>query len=814
MKRLLKIQLSYIVACVIVCISIVLDVHSVDKPAVQEDAVKDNQKISNAAISEKIISFHYDNEDLVDVINSLASLKEVNVVLPEGPNAITSKLTFHIAEKVTLEQAWDLLYTILDVAGYSMAERVHNTFVIRRTNKEVTKEALPIYIGVAPDDLPDTDKRIRYLYFLSNIKVSEEAEDELQSLLKDLLPAETSSYRIEPASNGLIITAKANEIRSVMRIVKLLEQTTYKEKMEPVKLYHVSVSTVANLFNESILKTPERHRYGVDTKKPSEITYFSKYVKVIPYDYTNTLIVVGREQAVERIRDFVRKYIDVPLDAGKSILHIYQLQYLDAVEFEPVIQKIVEAAAPGPRQAEAEAGKQVGVERYFEGVIIRADKPEEVAEGKPIKGTNKLIIAARNDDWIIIKRLIEQLDMPQPQVIIQVLVADLDLTDVRLIGSILRNSDKLHLPKGVAFQAANIADVFVDNVDKPTTLAADLLRNYYSDQKGKVIETESGTYSYADQASVANSTFVSLSDCGKCWTWALLRFLHTLGYRKVLSLPHVIAVNNKKAEIKIGDERFVPDAGVGGAGGTVTATKKWIKADLKIDLTPRIAYGEKEQALTLDIVVDIDDFKTTSKSDADHVTRHFETTAILNSGDVLALGGLMRLEDANNLNETPVLAQIPILGYLFKRRERKTPKTNLTVFIMPTVIQPKLRGGMGIYTQDYIQLTKRYTQEGELFDSLKDPITRWFFKPENMVEESINDFVSKEELNNKTARAETTSDRKKDEIEKSTGVTSRKAGKKDKIAMAKRRKRNVLRDEHEDKLTALLAGQSNPLAEG
>jgi len=225
-----------------------------------------------------------------------------------------------------------------------------------------------------------------------------------------------------------------------------------------------------------------------------------------------------------------------------------------------------------------------------------------------------------------------------------------------------------------------------------------------------------------------------------------MQFLNTLNYEKVMNMPHVITVNNKKAKITIGEERFVRDEGVGNHGGTVTATKKWVPATLTIEVTPRIAYGVEADKLSLDIKVDIDDFSSSNITDANKVTRQFATTAILNSGEVIAIGGLSRLDDINSLNQTPILGQIPIIGNLFRRRRKRMPKTNLTVFIRPTIVQPKLRGGVGDYTRDYIKLTKQYTQEGMLFDSLKDPITRWLFKPESKVEEAIDDFVRRDEL--------------------------------------------------------------------
>src|SRR3990167_6259472 len=129
----------------------------------------DHQLLNNEAISpsqvsqstaqekegpEKTIVFRYDGENLVDIINFLAAKKEVNIVLPQMANAINSKVTIRIEDKLSLDEAWNLLITILDIAGFSLIPK-ENTFSIVKKSPNTSKEPLPIYIGTKPDDLPD-----------------------------------------------------------------------------------------------------------------------------------------------------------------------------------------------------------------------------------------------------------------------------------------------------------------------------------------------------------------------------------------------------------------------------------------------------------------------------------------------------------------------------------------------------------------------------------------------------------------------------------------------------------------------------------
>ena len=113
---------------------------------------------------------------------------------------------------------------------------------------------------------------------------------------------------------------------------------------------------------------------------------------------------------------------------------------------------------------------------------------------------------------------------------------------------------------------------------------------------------------------------------------------------------------------------------------------------------------------------------------------------------MLAIGGLIRTNDADSINETPLLSRLPVIGWLFKRKAKTYRRTNLTVFIMPTIIEPRLRGGIGDYTRDYLQLTKQYAGS-HLFGTLKDPITRWFFGTGRTLTDTFADeFIEHDEV--------------------------------------------------------------------
>jgi general secretion pathway protein D len=457
----------------------------------------------------------------------------------------------------------------------------------------------------------------------------------------------------------------------------------------------------------------------------------------------------------------------VELESGKSILHVYQLQYLDAKRFEPTLNRIVKSERiGGTEQSRAAATTPGGTERFFDQVIIVADQSGTISGEQPgstPQGSNNLVIAARNDDYERIKKLIEELDIPQPQVIIEVLIADLTIQDIASLGANIRNPLGSGLSNIVNFQSsqipksAAIPTTFLTNsVANPTTIQSDLLRRAFN-ESGAITDTCDGTPAVTTDCFSAAGFFpqgtalLSLNDAATGQTWGIGQVRKLLDGRKVLNHPHLMCTNNVTAEIKISEERLAIDQGSGSTGGTTTQTRKWIPADLSVKITPRISALD---TVNLNVVININQFETSAASftnadpsTANQVTRNVTTNANVRSGHILALGGLTRVDTTVEQQETPLLAKIPVFGWLFKDRTNTTNKNNLTVFISPTIIEPRLRGGVGTYTKNQVQLAKSYSREGMLFDNLRDPITRWFFKTQtDDAAIDLDDFIAQDEF--------------------------------------------------------------------
>jgi general secretion pathway protein D len=722
------------------------------------------------------VPFSFENKPLIDIVNFLAEKKGVNVVLPQLKVDIDQlrqqTVTYQPIGKETLslDKAWDLLHTFIELSGFSLFEKKNDLYGIVKTGTRpedaggVTHQTLPLFINTHPDELPRSQERIRYITYLRNLRVPlgrEDRENPISQIFAEMLsPNAIPIY--EPKSNAIIIVDRANVIASVMHIINELDATGFKEAIEVVRLNNIPAREAVRVF--TLLKKAAGEEEAkkltpfIRAEQRAEgLSYFAADTRVIADDRTNSLIIMGRESAVSRISEFIRDNMDVTPESGRSILHTYDLQYLNAKAFEPVLQEIVKPlfAAAGPGQTTQGPGG--GPERFFQGVIVRAEEVQEIEvgtlppgriqteeiqleatkatlenagiKGKIVTGGNRLVVAALQDDWVRIKEMIERLDKPEPQVILEVMIADISHSVEKVLGSTTRNPTSIALPnQGFSFISSQLS--VIPNVlgNSPTTLAQDLL---------KLISAGTENPPPITSLLPIGSTIISFNDPTTPGIFALLEILQTQTDIKILTHPYLIATNNQKATITSQELRRARGDAVPSASGVIAIQIEDVPATIQVQMIPRLSSLDR---LSLQVAVDINQFL--ASAGFTRITRRVNTNANLSSGQVLVIGGLTRVDTSDIVTQTPFFGDIPIIGYLFKRTSKVETKTNLVIFIAPTIVEPKLRGGLNLYTTDKIRKGRRDVDDTLIFGNNRDPITYLFFGKTQTSDQLVMDYLS------------------------------------------------------------------------
>jgi len=677
---------------------------------------------------EDYMSLQFDEKPLSQIVDDLAEKKGFNVVLPHGEEAIEHKITFKHASQVPLSRAERYVYLFLDLAGYQMYPHGSYYIVTKKPDKPEQNMRSPstLYVNVPPDELPQSQEEIQAIYSLANLRVPERegGNEPITQLLKNTLSRQ-KSYMYDQNSNSIIISDNAYNIASAMNILLHLDSSESSEVLQSLQLYNSSAQTVADLLNEQIIAQAQDSK-SKEPQKLSTTRHFAPNVHVVADTRRNRLLLLGRDESISKIENFVREYIDVPQDTGKSILHVYELQYLDAKEFAEVLKKLVQPIGTQGRQAQKKQ-EETGPRRHFEDVIIMAEPEQQVEAGTAQEGTqqqkrlsiggNRLIVAARNEDWQRLRDIIADLDKPQKQVIIEVMIADVSLTNLKQLGSQTRNPNIVDLPHNMNIQASHLNNGPVLNQSQ-TSLVGDLLR--LLDGSGSIAGNLINTNASPSESGAMLLSIADPYDGNKIWS--IFKLLDKYIESKILSHPFLVTRDNIQAQAKAIDIRRQTGGLAEGASQSVSPTTniKDYEAKLVVNVTPRVSSLER---LNMQIDIDIQDFIGDS---VDKNTRKISTNANMQTGQVLVLGGLSRNRENSSERETPFLSKLPVIGHFFKSQTKEQDKTNLAVFLTPTIVEPKLRQGMHRYTNHKIE--ERYEEaQGNIFESLSQPITHFFF---------------------------------------------------------------------------------------
>ncbi len=281
---------------------------------------------------------------------------------------------------------------------------------------------------------------------------------------------------------------------------------------------------------------------------------------------------------------------------------------------------------------------------------------------------NALLIKATPRGYLSLLETIKKLDIQPKQVLIEVLIAEITLDSTTQFG--------------------------IEWLLKTTSNGKDIIGGFTKDNKDNIIyDTSKNLFVPASANNVlvhpANA-FASIIDPQRFNI--LLTASATNGKLNVIASPHILALDNKEAKIEIADEVPVATAitsPIAGAGSIVNTTSQvqFKSAGTILTVTPHI--NEKKQ-VTLKITQEVSDIGKTfpigGQDFQGFTTRKATTSAIVQDGHTLVLGGIINETKHLTRSSIPLLGDIPILGYLFGSTTDTNTRKELILLVTPHVI--------------------------------------------------------------------------------------------------------------------------------
>lgn len=676
------------------------------------------------------VEVNFEETDLSNITSWISKLFGVSFIsndaitpAPKGGGLIGSnKLTFKSHIPLTKRQVWDLFVIFLDLSGLAVrSSAIRSNFyqvvaVSRQSPDPITNQPLPSFVNVDWRALPDNDMYVRYVYFLQNMR--------LQAIMDVLNNLKSKNAQLSelPNLDAFMITDKSYNIRTLMQVVEELDGVALPEAMSVLKLKNADAEEVGQLYKSLTSGDQQERRIAsflgqrnVPTKK-----YFPEHVKIIVEKRTNSLIILGDRKSIRKIENFISNYVDTELKQPYSPLYVYDLQYTNAKDMAQILDEVVNNY------------NKDSVAREF-GSVRRGEKYLQPMVFEPEQEGNRLLIKGEKEDWLMVRRIIEQLDVPQPQIAIEVLVVNVTGNDNKELGVQIRNKRPDQINPNIDWQVSGLPDG-VGNPSSPVvrpagsvnpgSIAADLIT--------------------LAQSQTVGSTLVSIGTAATGGVWALFKMLQTHTRTEVLSNPYLVTTNNYEALISLGETRRVVSSTVV-SGSTSESSQADKTAALTVRVKPQI---NREGIVNLDIFFELSAFTSSASSStpANTVEHKSRTNANVADGEVLAFGGFMRTEVDETVTKTPLLGDVPVLGWFFKNKTKQKNVNNVMVFISPHIIEPRLQGGLSSFSEHKVNTARQTLCYGEQANQKRDPIHKWFFKDNVRSEQDkIDNFILEKE---------------------------------------------------------------------
>lgn len=175
----------------------------------------------------------------------------------------------------------------------------------------------------------------------------------------------------------------------------------------------------------------------------------------------------------------------------------------------------------------------------------------------------------------------------------------------------------------------------------------------------------------------------------------------------ILSAPQILAVDNEEAEINVGEDIAIPRTTINGTSGVTSTDFTFEQSGVKLKFTPRIS---KNKVILLDIYQEVKTIigsiqDVSAANPPNFLTRELKTKIRVGNNQTIIIGGLISNEVTESVSKVPLLGDIPILGYLFKRKSRSNNRRNLLIFITPHVISTRNEANQ--ITQDFKKLYEK-----------------------------------------------------------------------------------------------------------
>jgi len=601
------------------------------------------------------VSINFKDADIDSVIGAFGLfLNKIFIIDPR----IRGKITLESPRPLTSQKAFELLQYTLRLQGISIIETNGIFRVVLETDAKFQPGPINSNNNSAGGEQVETQV----------FKLNFESAVNLIPVLRPLISPNNSISAI-PSTNSLIITDYSSNLRRISRLISSLDFSK-TEEIEVVSLKYALASEVAVQLNRLI-----EDRSG----QPSQDN--SQRASIVADSKNNSILIrTNNSTRLQYIKNLISK-LDNPTTELGNIRVIY-LKNAEAAKLVPILKSILTGESiPAPTltpSLNTPAPGQMGQLTPIplpQNTISNSSNSNNIISADP--STNSIIITAPEPVYRNLRSVIEKLDTRKAQIYIESLIIEVNAEKATELGIQWQflgnpNSTGYSAVGGTNFTNRGLGSNIIDAT-----------ANIASITKGLNIGLMNGT---------------TLT--------ALARALETESGGNIIATPNLLTLDNEEAKIIIGQNvpfitgSFSNTGGAGAINPFQTIERKDVGTTLKVK--PQVA---ESGTVRMQIYQEVSSVQDASLQ-AGLITnkRSIESNVLVESGQMIVLGGLIEERLEGSVGMVPMLGRLPIIGNLFRYDNRKKVKTNLMVFLRPTVLKTaNAADELTINRYDYIQ---------------------------------------------------------------------------------------------------------------
>ena len=643
-------------------------------------AVAHAQESANAA------ALSFVNADIESVIKAIGHYTGMTFIIDPR---VKGTLTLVSEKSLSKSEAFGLLTSTLRLQGFAVVTS-GDGYAKVVPEAEAKLQSSPTQVGGVRSSKATGDQIATQVFYLSY-----ESAANLTAVLRPLI-SPNNSIMANPGNNTLVVTDYADNLRRLARIIAALDAPVAAE-LDVIPIRNAIASDIAQLVTR--LMEPAA---GGDSGR----------VTVLADPRTNAVIVRAPSQARANLAKSLIARLDQE-SSSRGNIHVVYLKNADASRVAQTLRAVVsQDASAVPVQQQGTSGSSItsgtgsgqggsgagglggqqgqqsstgmgGTGNTF------GQQSQLTANGGGAGGgqgsgfiqadasTNSLIITAPDAVYRNLRSVIDQLDVRRAQVYIEALVVEVTSNKasefgVQWIGA-SGDSDSKYRVGGVqsftgGAQGSNIVN-----------LAAAARTGL------------SGTSVPSIPGGLTFGLFRQVG--GELGLGAVARALENDGNANILSTPNMITLDNELATIKVGQNvpiitgSYTTTAATGGGNPFQTVDRRDVGLLLKV--RPQISEGGTIKMAILHENSSVDPATRNAPQGLTTNQRAIESNVLADDGQIIVLGGLIEDTEGDGEEKVRGLGDIPVLGNLFKYRNRTRVKTNLMVFLRPVVVRSK-----------------------------------------------------------------------------------------------------------------------------